>query len=247
MDYNSKIHSTLGTPLSDSTSYRRLIGKLLYLTHTRPDICFAVGCLSQFLSSPTTAHFQAAIRILKYLKNSPGQGVFFPAHNSTILKGYSDSDWAACMDTRRSVSGWCFFLGEALISWKSKKRKTVSKSSSEAEYRALAMASCEAQWLLSLLMDLCISHPQPVIIFCDNQSALHIASNPVFHERTKHIEIDCHIVRERLQNNVIHLLPISTTLQVADIFTKSLGPSLFRKFISKLGTINIFLPVCGGC
>ncbi|XP_019420639.1 PREDICTED: uncharacterized protein LOC109330816 [Lupinus angustifolius] len=248
MDYNSKIHSTLGALLADPTSYRRLIGKLLYLTHTRPDISFVVGCLSQFLSSPTSSHFQAATRTLKYLKGSPGQGIFFSSNNTPILKGYSDSDWEACLDTISSVTGWCFFLGNALISWKSKKNQnTVSRSSLEVEYRALAMATCEAQWLLFLLQDLCIPHTTPVTLFCDNKYALHIAANPVFHERTKHIEIDCHVVRERLQNNTIHILPVSTSLQLTDIFTKSLNPSPFRKFISKLGIINIHMSACGGC
>ncbi|KAE9600091.1 putative RNA-directed DNA polymerase [Lupinus albus] len=245
MEYNSKIHSNLGTPLVDPTSYRRLRGKLLYLTHTTPDMCFVVGCLSQFLSSPTSAHYQVATRILRYLNNSPGQGLFFSSTNTTIIKGYSDSDWAACLDTRRSVTGWCFFLGNALISWKSKRQQIVSKSSSEAEYRALVMAACEAQWLLSLLKDLNISHSSPISLFRDNKSTLHIAANPVFHERTKHIEIDCHVVRERVQNNIIHLLPISTSFQIADIFTKSLNPSHFRKFISKLGLLNIHMLACG--
>ncbi|XP_019447244.1 PREDICTED: uncharacterized protein LOC109350465 [Lupinus angustifolius] len=198
MDYNSKIHSTSGALLADPTSYRRLIAKPLYLTHTRPNISFVMGCLSQFLSSPTSSHFQAATRTLKYLKGSPGQGIFFPSNNTPILKGYSDSDWAACQDIKRSVIDWCFFLGNALISWKSKKQNTVSRSSSEAEYRDLAMAACEAQWLLFLLQDLCIPHTTQVTLFCDNKSALHIAANSVFHERTKHIEIDCHCVRERL-------------------------------------------------
>ncbi|XP_019450620.1 PREDICTED: uncharacterized protein LOC109352892 [Lupinus angustifolius] len=122
IEYNAKIQASSGNPLTDSTNYRRLMGKLLYLTHTRPDICFAVGCLSQFLSAPTTIHYQAANIILKYLKGSPGQGTFFPRNNSTTIRGYSDSDWATCLDTRKSVTGWCFFLGTTLVSWKGKKQ-----------------------------------------------------------------------------------------------------------------------------
>ncbi|CAL0330266.1 unnamed protein product [Lupinus luteus] len=148
MEYNNNLHSQSGSPLPDDSSYRKLIGKLLYLTSTRPDISYVVGSLSQFLSSPTNLHYKAATRILRYLKHSSGQGIFFPAQNTTAIQGYSDSDWAKCIDTRKSITGWCFFLGNALISWKRKKQNIVSRSSSEAEYRALAMAVCEAQWLL---------------------------------------------------------------------------------------------------
>ncbi|CAL0306418.1 unnamed protein product [Lupinus luteus] len=247
MEYNMKIHSKSGIPLEDITSYRRLMGRLLYLTHTRPDICFVVGSLSQFLESPTDFHYKAATRVLRYLKNTPGQGIFFPANNTATIQGYSDSDWAKCVDTRRSLTGWCFFIGSALVSWKSKKQNTVSRSSSEAEYRALAMAACEAQWLTFLFRDLHIKHPKPVTIFCDNNSALHIAANPIFHERTKHIDVDCHVVRERIMNNTIHLLLIHTSLQLADVFTKPLSPSPFNKNLSKLGILNIHVPSLRGC
>ncbi|XP_019459996.1 PREDICTED: uncharacterized protein LOC109359757 [Lupinus angustifolius] len=246
MEHNLKLHNTMGTPLADSTSYRRLIGKLLYLTHTCPDISYAISFLSQFVSSPSDLHQKAAYRILKYLKGSPGKGIFFFVDSNTTIKGLSDSDWGACLDTRKSVTGWCFFLGSSLISWKSKKQTTVSRSSAEAEYRSLAMASCEAQWLLSLLEDLGINHSKAINLYCDNKSALHIAANPVFHERTKHIEIDCHVVRERTQNGTIHLLPISSSAQTADLFTKPLSPKPFNNLISKLGMLNIYMHLQGG-
>ncbi|XP_019431575.1 PREDICTED: uncharacterized protein LOC109338736 [Lupinus angustifolius] len=246
MDYSSKLQISLGETLKDPTPYRRLIGKLLYLTHTRPDISFVVGCLSQFLNIPTNLHHQAAFKILRYLKNSPAQGLYFPTHNPTTIKGYSDSDWGACLDTQRSITGWRFFLGSALISWKSKRQNTVSRSSTEAEYRALAMASCEAQWLLYLFRDLGIPHTFPISLFCDNNSALHIAADPVFHERTKHIEIDCHVVREKVQNGTLHLLPISSKFQIADFFTKSLSPLPFHHLLAKLGMISIHTQACGG-
>jgi hypothetical protein len=239
MQPHLQLHKASGTPLSDATPYRRLIGRLLYLTHTRPEIAYAVSKLSQFLSAPTNEHMLAGLHVLKYLKNNPGQGLFFDSSSSLSLKGFSDSDWGSCPDTRRSTTGFCFFIGKSLVSWKSKKQTVVSRSSSEAEYRALAQATCEGQWILYLLQDLHIPHTAPFIIYCDNQSALHIAANPVFHERTKHIEIDCHVVRDKVQAGILHLLPVSTKDQVADILTKSLHPGPFTTLQAKLGMLNI--------
>lgn len=242
MDPQVKLHKNSGSALSDPSVYRRLIGRLLYLTHSRPDISYAVSHLSQFLHSPTDQHLTATMRIVKFIKGTPGQGLFFPATSQPLLKGFSDSDWGACADTRRSLTGFCFFLGTSLISWKSKKQAVVSRSSSEAEYRALAQATCEAQWLLFLLKDMNIQHPSPVILYCENRSALHIASNPVFHERTKHIEMDCPVVRDKIQAGILHLLPISSTDQIADILTKPLHPGLFQHLHSKLGMCDIHIP-----
>lgn len=231
----------------DVPAYRRLVGRLRYLTTTRPDISFATQQLSQFLSHPTNAHFRAAQRVLKYLKGSPGKGLLFSHSSSLTLSGFSDADWAGCPDTRRSISGFCFFIGHSLISWKSKKQVTIARSSSEAEYRALAFASCELQWLTFLLRDLHVQCSKPAVLYCDNKSALHIAANPVFHERTKHLHIDCHVVRERLISGLLKLLPVPSSDQIADLFTKCLLPSVFQRFLSKLGLANIFQSsACGG-
>ncbi|KOM38358.1 hypothetical protein LR48_Vigan03g174000 [Vigna angularis] len=189
---------------------------------------------------------QQAMRIIRYLKNAPGSGLLYAANNSFRIHAYSDSDWATCATTRRSISGFCVFLGTALISWKSKKQTTVSKSSSEAEYRSLASLTCELQWLQYLLQDLHISCPTPYSVYCDNNSAIHIAKNPTFHERTKHIDIDCHVTRQKLQDGLIKLLHVSSTSQVADVFTKSLYPSPFNMVTSKLNMHNIHVHLEGG-
>ncbi|XP_058776035.1 secreted RxLR effector protein 161-like [Vicia villosa] len=233
MQPHLELHQSFGKPISEPSTYRRLLGSLLYLTHTRPEIAYTVSKLSQFLATPTDKHMLAAIHVLKYLKNHPGQGLLFKSNYALRLTGFSDSDWGACPDTRRSTSGICFFLGDSLISWKSKKQAVISKSSSEAEYRALAHATCEGRWLTLLLHDFHLSSTSPIILYCDNKSAMHIAANPVFHERTKHIEIDCHVVRERVLDGTIHLMPVTTHEQVAGIFTKSLH------LRSKLGIFDI--------
>jgi len=143
------------------------------------------------------------------------------------------------------VTGFSVYVGNSFISWKSKNQGTISKSSCEAEYRAMATVTCEIQWLVYLLQDLKVLFEQPSLLYCDNDLARYIAANPVFHEPTKHIEIDCHIVREKLKKGLIHLLPISTTKQLADIYTKALGPQSFKNICSKLGLINICSPTCG--
>ena len=231
----------LGSDLfHDPTAYRRLIGRLVYLTNTRPDISFSVGLLSQFMDKPMIEHHQAALRILKYVKMSPSLGLFFPTVSDHKLTAFADADWGSCLDTRRSTTGYCFFYGQALLSWKSKKQHTVARSSAEAEYRSLAAATCEAQWLSYLLADLHLPVKEPITLFCDNRSAIHIANNPVFHERTKHIDMDCHIVREKVLARLIHLLPIASHQQTADIFTKTLHPEPFSTLLTKLNLKSFY-------
>jgi hypothetical protein len=241
-DPSIKLYHDDSPPFTDIPAYRRLVGRLLYLNATRPDITFITQQLSQFLSQPTQTHYNAALRVLKYLKTCPGKGLYFPRSSLPYIQGYSDADWAGCRDTRRSISGQCFFLGDSLISWRTKKQLTVSRSSSEAEYRALGAATCELQWLLYLLKDLQISCTRVPVLYCDNQSALHISANPVFHERTKHLEIDCHIVREKLAAGIMKLLPVSSQNQLADFFTKSLLPQPFSSLLIKLGLVDIYKP-----
>ena len=194
------------------------------------------------MDKPIEAHLAAAHHLLRYIKAAPGKGLFFPAVSTLQLMSFSNSDWGACPDSRKSIFGYSVILGDALISWKLKKQSNVSKSSSEAEYRALALLTCEIQWLLYLLHDLFISHPSPALLFCDNQSAIQLAYNPIYYERTKHIEIDCHIIREKIQQGIITLLPVTSSNQLADCFTKPLPLSQFHASTSKLGLHNLYAP-----
>lgn len=171
MDPHHKITSKTYPSLTNPTNFRSIIGKLLYLTHTRLDINFCVCRLNRFLSKPTQAHFQAALLILRYIKSALGPRLFFKFDSSIIQSGFIDLDWGSCIDKNKLTTGFCFYMDNSLICGKSKKHGVVSCSSSEAEYRALANATCEAQWLLFLLHELGISHSQSVNIFCDNHSS----------------------------------------------------------------------------
>ncbi|CAN1266026.1 Retrovirus-related Pol polyprotein from transposon TNT 1-94 [Linum perenne] len=241
-DANSRLSISSGDPLIDPSPYRRLVGRLIYLCTTRPDIAFTVNYLSQFMSKPTDLHMKAALRVVRYIKTDPGFGLFFSSTSSMQLHAFSDSDWAGCPDSRRSTTGFCVYLGDSLISWKSKKQVTISRSSAEAEYRALAATACELLWLKSLFHDLLFDFTTPISLYCDSTSAIRMAENPVAHERTKHIEIDCHLIRDCVTSGFIRVIQVPTANQLADIMTKSLGPHIFLPLVSKLGLLSIHRP-----
>ena len=187
MDPNTKLLPYQGKPMWDPEQYRRLVGKLNYLTVTRFDISFIVIVVSQFLNSPCEDHWNAVIRILKYIKGSPSKGLLYGSNNHTRVFCYSDVDWARSPSDWRSTSGYCVSIESNLISWKSKKQSVVASSS--AEYRAMASATCELVWLKQLLKELHFGDVKQMILICDNQVALHISSNAIFHERTKHMRL----------------------------------------------------------
>ncbi|XP_021986041.1 uncharacterized mitochondrial protein AtMg00810-like [Helianthus annuus] len=226
--------------LPDISVYQKLVGKLIYLSHTRPDIAYSVHYLSQYMHCPTNGHFKIALRLLRYLKGSPGKGILFSKGDSLDLKVFSDSDWGKCIKTRKSTTGFCIFLGNSLVSWKSKKQSTVSRSSAEAEYRAMCAATCEALWLRNILNELKIDIKLPVPLFCDNTAAISITANPVFHERTKHFEIDLYFLREKISKGVIKTVGISSEDQSADIFTKGLLVQAHEKVCKILGLFDCF-------
>ena len=226
-------------PYGDVKHYRRMVGKLIYLTITRPDVCFAVNQVSQHMQKPKIHHWNMVERILRYLREAPGQGVWMGCNGSTEITGYCDADWAGDRVDRRSTTGYCTFIGGNLVTWKSKKQKIVSCSSAEAEYRAMRKLTSELIWIRNLLRDLGIETTTPITMHCDNQAAIHIASNSMFHERTKHIEVDCHKVRQAVEQQII--LPCYTRSedQLADIFTKAASSKVCEFIHSKLGLIEL--------
>ncbi|KAJ4767896.1 Gag/pol [Rhynchospora pubera] len=225
MAVNTTLSKYDGEPFHDPKLYRAVVGALQYITITRPDITFPVNKCSQFMHSPTLAHWTAVKRILRYLKGSVSHGLHLKPSTSTQLHAYTDSDWAGCPDDRRSTSAFCIYLGSNLVSWSSKKQPTVSKSSTEAEYRSLALAGAELVWVQYILRELHVPLFQPLVLWCDNIGATYLASNQMFHARTKHVEIDFHFIRERVVNKQLMVKFIPSKDQIADGLTKGLTAS----------------------
>ncbi|GJV06210.1 secreted RxLR effector protein 161-like protein [Tanacetum coccineum] len=217
-------------------SGNRLIGRLLYLQTTRPDITYTVNILSQFVVDPRNNHLEAANRVLGYLKATSGQGILLSRVGDLVLTAYCDSEWLGCPYTRRSRTSYLLLLGGTPISWRTKKQSVVSRSSAEAEYRAMASTVSEIIWVRWLLSELHVHNPLATPLFCDNQAARHIANNPVFHERSKHVEMDCYFVRERVESKEIIPMKISSKMQITDLLTKGL-PAHQHQFL--LGKIDI--------
>ncbi|CAN6715703.1 unnamed protein product [Malus baccata var. baccata] len=209
---------TEGKPLANPSIYRSIVGSLQYLTFTRPDIAFVVNLVCQFMTSPTDI-------LVRY--NSAG--ICYSATAAVSLNAFSDADWAVDLNTRRSVTGYVVFLGQNPISWQLKKQTSVSRSSTEAEYKALAHTAADITWVCHILKDLNVFLPHPPVIHCDNMFAISLSANPVFHSRIKHLDTNYHFVRERVQQGDLEVVYIPTDDQAADILTKGLHSPAFVK------------------
>ncbi|KAJ9556427.1 hypothetical protein OSB04_011041 [Centaurea solstitialis] len=223
------------TPHVDPTPYRQLVGSLQYLAFTRPDISFAVNKLSQFMHSPTQTHWQALKRLLRYLKGTLHHGLFLNRKSPLALHAFSDSDWGGVTTAGRSTTAYILYLGSNIISWKSARQKSVSRSSTEAEYKALANAAAEIAWVQNLLSELGIEIKQPPQLYCDNTGATYVCANPIYHSRMKHIALDYHFVREKVAAGELKVLHVNSVDQLADVLTKPLSRAQFLSLRSKIG------------
>lgn len=231
----SKLSLFDGDLLPDATEYRRIVRGLQYLTFTRPDLTYAVNQVCQFMHTPRTTYFNVVKTILCYLKGTLDYGIHITKNYSFDISCYSDADWVGCPDNRHSTSGYAIYVGSNLVSWSAKKQKTVSRSSTEAEYCGIANAVAEVQWLQYLLSDLGISFNNSPVLYYDNISATYLTANPICHCYTKHIEIDVHFVRDRQQK--LRVLFVSSESQIADIMTKGISSPKFKMTCSKLTII----------
>ncbi|GJW93705.1 hypothetical protein Tco_0173377 [Tanacetum coccineum] len=218
----------------DPSHYRGMIGTLLYLTASRPDLQFSICMCARYQARPTEKHLHAVKRIFRYLRGTVNRGLWYPKDSLIALTAFADADHAGCQDTRRSTSGSMQFLGDRLVSWSSKRQKSAAISSTEAEY--IAMSGCCAQilWMRSQLTDYGLGFNK-IPMYCDNKSAIALSCNNVQHSRSKHIDIRFHFIKEHVENGVIELYFVNTKYQVADTFTKALARERIEFLINKLG------------
>ncbi|KAL0541009.1 hypothetical protein IC582_021036 [Cucumis melo] len=242
IEFNCKLGNSDDQVPVDKEQYQRLVGKLIYLSHTRPDISFAVSVVGQFMQAPYEKHMEAVNRILRYLKNTPGKGLMFKKTNRKTIEAYTDSDWAGSVIDRKSTSDYYTFVWGNLVTWRSKKQSVVARSTVEAEYRAMSMGICEEIWLQKVLSDLHQECKTPLKLFCDNKAAICIVNNPVQYDRTKHVEIGRHFIKERLDSGSICIPYIPSSQQIADVLTKGLLRLPFDLCVSKLRLIDIYVP-----
>ncbi|KAJ9566234.1 hypothetical protein OSB04_002200 [Centaurea solstitialis] len=232
------LHSNDGTQSVDPTPYRKIVGSLQYLAFTRPDISFAVNRLSQFMHAPSQKHWQALKRVLRYLKGTIHFGLFLKRNSPLHLTAFSDSDWGGISDGGRSTTAYLLYLGSNIISWRSNRQKSVSRSSTEAEYKALANAAAEVLWVKHLLQELGVPISTTPTLYCDNTGATYLCANPIYHSRMKHVALDYHFVREQVTNASLKVLHINSKDQLADVLTKPLSRQPFLLFRSKIGVSN---------
>ena len=248
MEQNLKLSKFEGGEKVDSTTYRQLIGSLIYLTNTRPDLSYAVSILSRFMQEPRDSHWNAAKRVLRYIQGTKDFGLIYTKTKNIVLGGYSDADFAGTIDDQASTSGYLMNMGSATVSWSCKKQATVATSSVEAEYISAWKAACEIVWLRRILQDLGISEAEATSLFIDSQSATKLAKNQVFHSKTKHVDTKYHHIRSLIAKYVLKPVYCPSEDQISGIFTKPLGRIKFTKFRDELGICcNVSLDHRGEC
>ncbi|KAI3818794.1 hypothetical protein L1987_12612 [Smallanthus sonchifolius] len=220
---------------ADPTLYRKIIGSLRYLIHTRPDLSYSVGAVSRFMQSPKQSHFAAVKQILRYVRGTVGYGLKYNGGGDDKLFGYSDSSYGTDVEDRRGTTGMAFYYSNNLITWSSQKQKTVALSSCEAEFMASTSAACQALWLRNLISDLMGEEAQVVKLFLDNEAAIALTKNPVFHGRSKHIDTKHHFIPECVERGQVCVEHVSGNLQKADILTKPLPRVKFAEMRSLVG------------
>lgn len=224
----------------NATDYKSLVGCLRYLVHTRPDISYAVGIVSRYMEQPTVLHLDAVKRILRYIRGTIHYGlVYSKGSGNHLLTGFSDSDLAGHVDDRKSTSGMVFYLNESMITWMSQKQRCVALSFCEAEFMAATATACQGIWLRNVLCQITGKSIGPVTICIDNKSAIDLAKNPVFHGRSKHIDIRYHFIRQCVERGEVILRYVSSEGQKADILTKALVTVKFKRMRSLLGVKNL--------
>ena len=223
----------------DATKFKQVVGCLMYLTVTRPNLMFGVSLISRFMENPKESHWASAKRLLRYLKGTLEYGLFYQKETKTGLVAYSDRNYAGDLDDRRSTSGAVFLIGSAAVSWMSKKQPVVSLSTTEAEYIAATSCACQCISIQRILEHLGSAEKEATKILCDNSSTIQLSNNPVFHERSKYIAVRFHFLRDLVNDQVVRLTYCCSNEQVADIMTKALKLDQFEKIRRMLGVTSV--------
>ena len=239
---NHKLGEYVDQVPADKQRYQRLMGKLIYLSHTRPDIAYAVSVVSQFMHCLSEHHMDAVMRILHYLKSSPGKGLTLSKNGHLNVAGYTDADWAGNITDRKSIAGYFTFVGGNLVTWRSKKQKVVALSSVEAEFRGMVKGICELLWLKKLLAEVGVAPSSEMNLFCDNKAAIAISHNLVQHDHIKHVEVDRNFIKQNLEERIIQLPFVKSKDQLTDILTKVVSARNFYNSLDKLGIRDIYAP-----
>ncbi|KAM2530612.1 hypothetical protein PS1_028457 [Malus domestica] len=232
--------------LTNRERYQRLIGRVIYLSLMRPDIAYAVSVVSQFMHSPSEDHIAVVMQILSYLKGAPGKGLIFRKHGHMEVKGYTDADWAGNITDRRSTSGYFTFVAGNLVTWRSKKQNVVARSTAEAKYCGMAHGICELLWLKILLTKIGIKPCGAMFLYCEIQAIREIANNIVQHDRTKHVEVDRHFIKEKLDVKLIDIPYVRSEDQLAAVLTHAVATRVFQNSLDKLSLGNIYAPTYMG-
>ena len=242
MDTRLKVGKHNGGAAVDAAMYRSIIGSLRYLVNTRPDLAYAVGFASRFMEAPGVHHWALVKQILRYVKGTVCFGCCYRAGSVQKLVGYSDSDYAGDIDDRKSTSGVVLFLEPSIVTWSSQKQRIIAQSSCEAEYIAAATAASQGVWLSRLLAEVHGKEPEKTKLCVDNKSAIALCKNPVFHDRSKHIDTRFHYIRECVEEGKIDVVHVGTNDQMGDIFTKALARAKFVEMRQRLGIIEVISP-----
>ena len=219
----------------DSTLYKQMVGSIMYLTATRPDLMFVVSLISRFMANPTELHFGTAKRIMRYVKGTLEFEIWYQREGKSELLGYTDSDYAGDVDDSRSTSGYVFLMSGGAVAWSSRKKPIVTLSTTEAEYIAAATCACQAIWMKRILKEIGHKQDEEMVLFCDNTSTIKLSKNVVMHRKSKHIRVRYHFLRELANEGVVKLVYCSTEEQLADIMTKPFKMASFQRIREALG------------
>jgi hypothetical protein len=236
-----KISATFTSPKVDATLYRQLVGSLLYLTHTHPDLSFGVGLVARYMKTPHESHWKETKRILRYVHGTIQFGIHYSSGGTPLLVGFTNSDWVGDPDHQKSTTGYVFRVSSGPVTWACKKQQDIALSSAESEYQAMVNASQEALWLRQILSEFGFQHQHPTSLWCDNQSAIKLIKDTVQHRHRIHIELHMHFIRNLIHDQVIEVLFCPTEYQVEDIFTKSLTEAKLSKLRSMLGVQEVVI------